>query len=404
MEELNLKSEESGLGKHDWVYAKNVSVKDKITLFTISGNAESTFIKVIAHQFALNGRENRNALNVFRIQGSVRTDSYVVWSTDSSKVSVVLFQPKSKFTDTNKIMAKTYDQNFNLLYELNNEFPAFGKDDSNITELNEINLNNRGELFMIADQYEKKIKKYTGIWMYKPENKKVSEVKFDLDNVSQLLLRIDKNDETSVLGFYNESDNSRLSPYKGVFYGKINTYRMRVENLKTSELPSNAVQSKINERMEYKFVSLINHPSGAMLNSEEINLASITSMFASFDDDGNMKFITNGKEIHSFNFFHWYNERNNSLNFIANDSRKNLSKEINDSMLKPDQFKKRRFIPVVISIDSLGNQTKRILLTNDESKTRWIPSLSYQVENGAILIVGKNSGKYLRRKVKLNDK
>src|SRR5207253_894701 len=37
VEELNLKSDESGLGHHDWVSIKNVAVYDKLLLFTSSG-------------------------------------------------------------------------------------------------------------------------------------------------------------------------------------------------------------------------------------------------------------------------------------------------------------------------------------------------------------------------------
>ena len=67
--------------------------------------------------------------------------------------------------------------------------------------------------------------------------------------------------------------------------------------------------------------------------------------------------------------------------------------------MKLKQMSKKKTVPVLISIDALGNQTKKLLLPNDSSKIVWIPSLAYQVDNNKILLAGKLSGKYQRIKV-----
>lgn len=410
VEKLNLKSDESGLGKHDWVFVKDMMVKEKITLFTTSGNAESTYIKITAHQFALNGRESRNSLNVFQLKGNEKSYIHIVWSSDSGKVSVVLFKPKSKskLNDTNRLMIKTFDHNLNLLNTSNIDLPSIDKKNSDGIYLSEIKQNNRGELFMTAVQYKKNnATRNFSIWAYNPETKRISEVKFDIKNISSLQFR-NYQDEIYTLGFYNElGKNTDLSPYKGIFYGKINASQLKVEDVKLSELPRDFAQTSVRGRLHYKFVSIINHKGGAILSAEDLSLPKPPILtLASIDNDGNLKSISTVKS-HSFGYFPWFNEHNNSLSIIFNQRTKNIVREnlSNDLNLKLREMEKRRkTAAVLITIDALGNQTKRLLLPNDSTKTRWIPGLSFPIDSNKILLVGKLSGKYKRIMVKDTSK
>ncbi|HCW08612.1 MAG TPA: hypothetical protein DGG95_14735 [Cytophagales bacterium] len=400
--ELSLKTDQSGLGKHDWVHAKNLMVKDKITLFTSSGNAESTFIKITAHQFSLNGVENRNVVNVFQLKGGMQSYVHVAWSTDSSKVGVVVFQPISKRNVTNKLFIKTFDRNLNLLSNAVVELPSQDNFVSNFIWLSEVTMNNKGELFFSFHQYDKKAAQPKfSVWAFTPDRKNISEINLGLNRISDILLYTNHRDETKVVGYY--ADINSRNQYKGIFFGKINPSLFRADDMKLYNLTNENEPGPKSKHQHLKFLSLVSYKTGIILATEELGPYGGVHTFTSITDKGEFKYVsTLNKLSHPlFNYFPTFNNSKNSLNLIFNERIKGL--RLNES----DEFHRRlknngvKVTPVLVTFDSLGNQTKSLLSTNDSTKTRWIPFLSYQTAGNATILVGKLKGKYRRTKVKV---
>jgi hypothetical protein len=398
VKELNLKSDESGLGRHDWVYTKNVTVKDKLTLFTNSGNAESTYTKITVHQFSLNGKETKT-LNVSKLKSEGRNQVNVVWSSDSSKVSVVALQRKSKKNNTFRLLIKTLDHNLNQLYEANVELPGTDNIDTNEIFLQELSLKNKGELFVIGDVFMKTNPDSRFLlWAFNPVNKKISEVKVGVNNISALLFKKNQ-DETNVVGFYH--DASRGSDfYNTLFYGKLNPDRMIIDSLKDFAIERERNPSNDAKGSKYKFVSIFNHKNGAIISTESWSLQGPTRLVA-IDNEGNLKYSSTVKgQGFLFHDLTWFNEGTNSLQTIYNERVKSLMIDNRVDLSKETLNKK--VVPLIVSIDSLGNSTRKLLPVSDSSNVIWRPYLSYKIDDDQILIAGKKSGKYRFAKAKIS--
>jgi hypothetical protein len=299
-------------------------------------------------------------------------------------------------------MIKTFDRNLNLLNSANVDLPSIDQINSDAIYLNEGKLGNRGELFITTVQYEKKTPvKIFSILTYHPETKKISKVKFNINNISSLQLR-DYQDEMYALGFYGDPGRKPYhSPYQGIFYGKINSSQLRVEDVRLSKLPNDfkQISGRYRGHPHYQFYSIINHKNGVILDAEDVSLYQpVILTLASIDNDGNLNSISSVRS-HSFSYAPWFNEHNNSLRLIFNERIKYSTQEnvtAEQNLKLKETKKKRKTAPMLISIDDHGAQTKRPLFPHDSTKTHWLPGLSFPINNSKILMAGKLSGKYRR--------
>jgi|GEM_PF-6977917 len=404
--ELNLRSDLSGLGKHDWVFVRAAMLKDNLTLVTLSGNAESTEKKITIHQFRLDGRENGAPLTAFRLRGSIQNYVNVAWSPDSTKFTVFVFEPKQKNLTQNKALVRTFDHKLQQLYSIEANF-----DTSNTIAEPEIALNNKGDIFVLGESYGAKTPLGYHVWMLRSETKKITELRLPVQNIAAARLEKNVSNELAITGFTNDRcPIANSCTYTGTFYGKIDGATKQIENLKTAkfqgvrpEISQSSSRVRIFNTLKCDVGSRGRYLSSEMIKFSAAAEAHGSVFIAHLDKRGNLRSTTLVRKYQfhygmarprHHGYFSWVNDHESSWHMIYYGKRMDVDTLNYASVRNNEDQKTRKKALVLVSIDSLGNLTKRLLLPKDSTRVVWFPASSYQINDHEFFMIGKKSGKF----------
>ncbi len=353
--------------------------------------------------------------------------SYVL-SNDSSKILIVRNDPFEKYANE-KFSYKLVDNNMNIIWTASLELPYKDK----YFQISNYRVDNSGKVFMLAavikekaDRERKKPNYSYNIISYNDATKTIKELPISLGDkfISDISFAITPKGTIAVGGFYsNKNDDGGLA---GTFFMSVDKEKNQVIAKGTkdfssaflSEFMSARRASKHKELYNYTIDYIVTQPNGGLIMIAEQSYVNVvttcqpkggctTTYYYNYNDiivvnvnpDASIKWTQHiPKTQVSTNDGGYYSSYSfvltgNKLNFIYNDSPKNL-----DPNLDPKRARNgigRKMITVLVAMDiGDGKFTKQSLFEAKKEKIYTRPKIASQFSSTQSLFYAIKKKKY----------
>jgi hypothetical protein len=350
-------------------------------------------------------------------------------SPDTTKIMIASIPDYQKKADQFVDMYST-DLDFEEVEKITIEFSYKSKD----FNFHSFKVDNVGNMHILAQvRKAQKAKKESAyeykIFTYFAETEEFYDYNVDLDKnyMSEVVLRIDKDNNIVCSGFY--SDNNSFST-KGIFYLKLNTQTKEIEVQKTNDFDKKFLSFFMSEKKANKGKPLYNMVIRDLLIKEDGGLYFIaenyyirevtrtdqngrttTTYYYHYNDvivadiskEGKVnwwtvvpKYQVSANDGGPYSSIAWGVSENN-LHIVFNENKKNAE------ILQPNKVKSVRFkksVTVLVTFDSKGKAKKTALFPAKDGKTLTMPKVHVNSSSNELIMLAQVGKNY--RFVKLN--